>query len=89
MEQTTVEQQQTVTGKTVLSFTKPTPMWATWVFRIVFLLTTAGAIWVAATGLIPQNSKVEIMLAMKVLDVIIWGIGKGIGVDKSEFEQIN
>jgi hypothetical protein len=73
--------------QTVVSFNKPTPMWATWVFRTVFCLTTAGAFWVAATQVVPEGWKVEVMLGMKTLDFVIWGIGRGLGIKKSDFEE--
>ena len=74
-------------SKTIVSISQPTPKWATWLFRIVFLITTAGMIWVGATRLIQDDSKVEIMLAMKVLDVVVWGIGRGLGVKKEDYED--
>lgn len=73
--------------KTVVSFNKPTPEWATWVFRIIFVLTTGASVWIAATGLIDAQNKVEIILVMKILDFVVWGIGKGLGVEKSQFED--
>ena len=75
--------------KTVISINKPTPSWATWVFRIVFVLTTAASIWIAATGLIPDPAKVEIMTAFKSIDFIVWGIGRGLGVKKEQFDTDN
>lgn len=82
-----VEEQKEVKGKTVLSFNKPTPIWATWIFRIFFNVTLALFIWVGSTGKISDASKVEIMLGMKVLDNLIWGIGRGLGVKKKDFEE--
>ncbi len=83
------EKTETITNsKTVVNFKLPSPVWATWMFRIIFLLTTAGSIWIAATGMIPDNNKVEILLAMKVLDVVIWGIGRGLGVKKEDFADV-
>jgi len=86
-----IEAEKTVTvpnAKTVVSFNLPSPVWATWVFRIVFLLTTAAGVWVAATGMIATQNKVEILLAMKVFDVLIWGIGRGLGVKKEDFADV-
>lgn len=70
--------------KTVISIAAPTPMWATWLFRIVFVLTSAASIWIAATQLVSDANKAEIMLALKCLDVIVWGVGRMLGVKKDE-----
>lgn len=72
--------------QTIISIIDPTPKWATWIFRIVFLLTTAVSFWIGSTKLIPDGSKVEIMLALKGLDVVVWGIAKGLGVKKTDYE---
>lgn len=74
--------------KTVISLNKPTPYWATIAFRVIIVLTSAVAIWVAATTLISNGSKVEILLALKTLDFVAWGIGKVLGVAPAD-EQPN
>lgn len=71
--------------KVGVSFTNPTPAWATWVFRGVFLLTTAATIIIAAEPHIPDDVKVRIGVYMKAFDFVIWGLGKGIGVKKETF----
>lgn len=73
-------------GNLVLSVNEPTPMWATWGFRIVFLLTTAISIWLAGTHLVSDANKVEIIVAMKAIDVAVWGLGKMLGIQKPEIE---
>lgn len=70
--------------KTVISLNKPTPYWATIAFRVVLVLTSAIAIWVAATTLVANGTKVEILLALKTLDFVAWGIGKLLGVTPTE-----
>jgi hypothetical protein len=72
--------------KTVISIDRPTPMWATWVFRIVFLLTTAATMIIAGESAIPDDLKVRIFLYMKALDAIVWGIGRALGVKKDDFD---
>lgn len=72
-------------NKTVLSFRKPTPAWATWVFRIVFLLTTAAAIVISSEPGITDHIKVKLGVYLKAIDFVIWGIGRGIGVTKEDF----
>ena len=74
-------------AKTVVSFNQPTPAWATWVFRVVFFMTTGLSIWIASTNLIDDGGKVEIMTALKALDFVVWGIGKGLGVKKEDYEK--
>ncbi|MBK7110460.1 MAG: hypothetical protein KA954_12010 [Chitinophagales bacterium] len=82
-----VEVVKEVQGKTVLSFSKPTPLWATWTFRIVFLLTTAATIIIAGETHIPDDVKTRIFLYMKGLDFVVWGIGRGLGINKTDVEK--
>lgn len=86
-EVTQVEKDETVKGKLVFSFSKPTPKWATNSFRAVFLLTTALTIWIAATRLIPDANKSEIMLGLKCVDLVIWGFARSLGIEKKNFEN--
>ena len=72
-------------NKTVLSFIKPTPAWATWAFRIVFLLTTATTIVISSELDITDQMKVKLSVYLKAIDFVIWGIGRGIGVSKEDF----
>lgn len=72
--------------KTVISIDRPTPKWATWMFRVVFVVTTALSVWVASTGLISNENKVEIMVAFKSIDFILWGIGRGLGIKKEDYD---
>ncbi len=87
-----IEAEKTVTipnGKTVVSLNLPTPKWATWTFRIVYWLVFAFTIWIAATKLVPEASKVEVILAASVLDKLVWGIGRGLGVKKEDFADVS
>lgn len=61
-----------------------TPRWAKIMFRIVFLLTTAFTLFIAGTNLIQENVKFELMLAVKSLDVLIYGISKMFGIEKEQ-----
>lgn len=65
---------------------KPTPMWATWVFRIEFLLNKTFMIWVAATSSIPKEHLNEIILYASLIDGFVWGIGKFIGISKDQMQ---
>lgn len=70
--------QQTFFG--VKGIQNATPIWAKWVFLITAIVTTVLAFWVAATGLIEENWKVEIMLGLKSLDMLVLGLSKATGV---------
>ncbi len=76
-----IEQQKTVTGKTVLSFTKPTPMWATWIFRIVFIVTGIALFIIGADPEINTATKLRLGIYLKAADMLIWGITRSIGID--------
>lgn len=66
--------------------TVKTPTWAKWVFRIVFMITTAAVGWVAGTNLIDQSIKVELMLVLKLIDPIVFGLSKMFGVTIEKHE---
>lgn len=86
-EKIAVQETKDVKGTTVISFTKPTPMWATWMFRIVFALTTVATFIIAGDDAIPDALKVRIGLYLKGFDVFIWTVARGLGVDKKTFEN--
>lgn len=79
--------QEQVPGKVVFSFKKPTPLWATWIFRVVFVMNFAGAAWIAGTDSIKPTAKVQDMLILTIIDRAVWGIGKGMGIKKKDFEE--
>jgi hypothetical protein len=66
--------------KTVLSIAGPSPMWTKWLFRITAVVTTVLAVYVAATGLIPEQWKVEILLILKSFDMLTLGLSKALGL---------
>lgn len=68
-------------NKTVISLAKETPKWATWSFRIVFILTTAVTFVIASDPAIPDALKVRIGVYLKGLDMVIWGIGRFLGIE--------
>ncbi len=78
-----VEQEKVVTGKTVVSFNLPTPKWATWVFRVVFILTGVATFVMTADPAISPVMKVRIAIYLKALDMLVWGVTRAIGVDVS------
>lgn len=74
--------------KTVISFTKKTPEWAKWMFRIVFALTTGIGAYMASSNLFTQEVKYETILVLKVLvDPLVYAISKMFGVSKYEKEE--
>jgi len=58
----------------------PTPLWATWVFRITFIVTTAMTFWIGSTGLLSNPAKIEIITALKSLDMVVLGLSKLLGI---------
>lgn len=58
----------------------PTPIWAKWVFRATAILTTVVAFYVGGTNLIQEQYKVEVLLALKSLDMLTLGFSKLFGI---------
>lgn len=63
-----------------------TPVWALWMFRIIFLLTKIVAGYIAATNLLSPEAKYEVTLFLTlVIDPLAFGFSKmfGIPVEKN------
>lgn len=73
--------------KTVISINKPTPQWATWTFRIVFILTTVATFIIASDPAIPDQIKVRVGVYLKGLDMGVWALGRFIGIEKSQISN--
>lgn len=73
--------------KTVLSINKPTPSWANWLFRVVFLLNKVVVAIVAADPGIDDQTKVRIGLYLSGLDTLCWSISRMLGVKIQEDES--
>lgn len=58
---------------------KQTPMWAKWMFRIVFILTTAATFVIASDPGIPDALKVRIGVYLKGFDMLVFGFSKLFG----------
>lgn len=58
----------------------PKPAWATWLFRSVAILTTVSAFWIGGTALMKNEAKVEVILAMKALDMLVLGFSNLFGI---------
>lgn len=82
-----VEKQETVKGSTVLSFTRPTPMWATWVFRAEFVLNKAITMYLTGTGTIEEGKIKEYLLIMSIVDFLVWLGARSLGVKKTDIES--
>lgn len=55
---------------------QPTPMWAKWVFRGTMCFTTALAFYLNGSTLIDPHYKGDIILALKAIDMLIFGLSK-------------
>lgn len=76
-----------VAGKTVISFNLPTPKWATWVFRTEFVLNKAVLLYLGGTNSISKDNIQEYILILGIVDFVVWGMGRGIGIKKDDFEN--
>ena len=63
-----------------------TPPFAKWIFRSTLILTSVVSFWIASTGLVSEANKLEIVLALKGLDLLVFGFSKmfGITIDESK-----
>lgn len=68
------------TKVTFPSIGTPTPQWAKNVINITTRVTAAFAIFLAATNLIGEEWKFEILLGLKALDFLVVEIGKLFGL---------
>ena len=78
------------TGKTgfgVNQFNNPTPMWVTWIFRTEFVLNKAALFWLSATSLVAQEKLKEVILILTVVDFVVWGLGRFIGITRVQMEN--
>jgi len=66
---------------TAKAFETPTPTWAKNMFRITFVLTGAITIFIAETNIVDEGFKYELMLGIKSLDAVVWGLSKMFGVE--------
>lgn len=69
---------------TAKALNTPTPTWAKNMFRITFVLTSALTIFLAGTNLFTEEIKYELMLALKSLDAVVYGLSKMFGVEREE-----
>jgi hypothetical protein len=76
-----VEQKKIVRGQTVLSFTKPTPTWATNIFRVVFIITGIAVFIIGADPVFDADLKIRIGIYLKGFDMLVWAVTRAIGID--------
>lgn len=72
-----------MTKFSIKSVNRPTPYWATVVFRVVFILTGVATFVIAADPSINTDLSFRIGIYLKGLDMVVWGITRMIGVDVS------
>lgn len=75
---------QPVKGTVGISFINPTPMWATWIFRVEFFANKAFLLWMSSTNIIHPEQMKGIVGTLAAIDFFVWGIGKSIGVKPPE-----
>lgn len=73
--------------KTVISLNQPTPSWVNWVFRVEFVLNKAILIILGSSALFTPEQVKESIVWIGVVDFIVWGLGRFIGLKKQDFEE--
>lgn len=80
----TVQVEEQALGKLSLSIKSPTPMWATWAFRIQFCFNKAFLFWVTSVDMFNAAELKTIIATCAAIDLFVWGIGRSIGVKPPE-----
>lgn len=65
---------------TTKALKSPTPTWAKNMFILTFALTSALAVFMAGTKIIPDDMKFEVLLGLKALDGFMFTLSKMFGV---------
>lgn len=58
----------------------PTPNWANWMLRGTVIVTSILVVFVAATKLISEDIKYELMLLIKCIDMGVYGFSRLFGI---------
>lgn len=74
--------------KVVLSVSKPTPMWATWIFRIEFWINKTF-LFLLAQGAFEGIEMKKALIWALAIDGFVWGIGRMLGIKKPEDDTNN
>lgn len=74
--------------KTIISVKEPTPKWATWVFRTVFLIGTTLNTSIIQAPRIPQPVKLDIVYWSGIVVMLVWGLSRivGVKIDESKWQ---
>jgi len=64
-----------------------TPMWAKWMFRVVFILSGVAVFIVAGDPAIPDATKVRIGVYLAGLDRAVFGLSKLFGIEVSQRQE--
>lgn len=67
---------------------KPTPIEAKWVFRGTLIVTSVVAFWIGGTKLVEESNKLEIVQALKALDLLVFGFSKMFGIVPNDEENV-
>lgn len=62
------------------AYNGPTPKWVKVTISLTTRVTAAFALYMAATNLIPEAYKYELMVAIKALDFLVVEVGKFLGM---------
>lgn len=73
--------------KTVLSLNQPTPAWVTWIFRIEFVLNKAILFILGASAIFTPQQVKESLVWIAAIDLTVWGLGRFVGLKKTDFEE--
>lgn len=63
---------------------KPTPMWAKYTFRIVFLLLSFGVFMVSDYPGLNEQAKLLMLKWFSGINMLVWGLSKLFGVPERE-----
>jgi len=72
-----------ITGKVVASWKLPPPIWATWFFRLEFVINKCLMLYLSGTTHTIVDLKNDILI-LTIIDIGVWTFAKSIGVKKSD-----
>lgn len=75
-----VEVVKSVPGKLAWSIKSPSPMWATWAFRIQFCANKAIMFWLSGTDSMTTSQIKSKILLLTSIDMFVWALGRSIGI---------
>lgn len=72
-----------IKGTVVPSFKLPSPIWATWFFRLEFIINKCLMMYLSGTTHTIVDLKNDILI-LTIIDFGVWMFAKSIGVKKSD-----